>query len=123
MDRRKPSAEALALIFLREERGWTQKELAKAEGHNPRLISRYETGEQTLRRRELDGLAAVMGFSREAVDALLFTHSLVRPPKPEESAFPLELTPEELRRIDRTAIDESWLCEELQEPSSFRPIR
>src|SRR5262245_23974239 len=100
MARKQLSAEALALIYLREERRWTQKELAQAKGlASHHVISRYETGESPLSRRELDAMAALMGFSREEVDALLFVYSLVSPLKPEESAFPLELTPEELRRI------------------------
>jgi tetratricopeptide (TPR) repeat protein len=109
MARRKLSAEALALIYLREERRWTQKDLARAKGHaGYRLVSRYETGVIRPSRAELDHMASRMGFSREAVDALLFTHSLVSPPRPEESAFPLEITPEELRRLDRAVIAEAW---------------
>jgi transcriptional regulator with XRE-family HTH domain len=105
----KLSAEALALIYLLGERGWTQDELAKAKGLNSyRLISRYASGEKALSRRELDDLAGLMGFAREEVEALLFTHSLVSPPPPEDSAFPLTLTPEELRRIDRAAIADGW---------------
>ncbi|HEY3570288.1 MAG TPA: helix-turn-helix transcriptional regulator [Thermoanaerobaculia bacterium] len=105
----KLSAEALALIYLREERGWTQDELAKAKGLNSyRMISRYASGEKALSRRELDDLAALMGFAREEVEALLFTHSLVSPPPSEDCAFPLELTPEELRRIDRAVIADGW---------------
>ncbi|HET9211093.1 MAG TPA: helix-turn-helix transcriptional regulator [Thermoanaerobaculia bacterium] len=110
MAQRKLSAEALALIYLREERRWTQKELADAKGLSSyRVISRYENGNDPLRRKELGAMAALMGFSREAVDALLFVYSLVSPPEPEESAFPVELTPEELRRIDRAVIGEAWI--------------
>lgn len=109
MAQRKLSAEALALIYLREERRWSLKELAKAKGLGDyRKISRYETGEIPLSRRELDSMAELMGYPREAVDALLFIHSLVSPSSREESARPAALTPEELRRIDRAVITDGW---------------
>ena len=108
MAREKLSPEALALIYLRLERGWLQKELAAQKGLSDyRPISRYESGENTLKREELDALAALLGHSREAVDALLFTHSLVSP-SPQEAFSPLALTSGELRRIDRAAIAEGW---------------
>jgi transcriptional regulator with XRE-family HTH domain len=109
MAQKKLSAEALALIYLREARRWTQKELATAKGlTSPRLISRYETGAETLSRAELDGMAALMGFSREEVEALLLTSSLITPPGPEESGSLVELTREELRGIDRTVLADGW---------------
>ncbi|HEY3566467.1 MAG TPA: helix-turn-helix transcriptional regulator [Thermoanaerobaculia bacterium] len=110
MARKKLSAKALALIYLREERRWTQKELAAARGISSyRVISRYENGEDPLSRKELDTLAALLGFSREAVDALLFVHSLVSPPRAEESDVPMGLTPEELRGIDHAVLSEAWI--------------
>jgi transcriptional regulator with XRE-family HTH domain len=109
MARRKVSAEALALNYLRENRRLSLKELAEAKGlADYRRISRYETGEITLSNRELDSMAELMGYPREAVEALLFVHSLVNPPSPPESASPVELTPEELRRIDRAVIADGW---------------
>jgi len=108
MDKRKLSAEALALIYLREARRWSQTDLAKAKGHKShRVISRYENGEP-LSREELHDMAALMGFSRDAVEALLFVHSLVSPPSPPESASPVDLTPEELQRIDRAVLADGW---------------
>ena len=53
-------------------------------------------------------MAALMGFSREAVDALLFIHSLVVSPPPRASRFPIRLTPEGLARVDRTVIADAW---------------
>jgi transcriptional regulator with XRE-family HTH domain len=110
MERKKLSAEALALIYLREARRWTQQELARAKGHsgNHKLISRYENGALPLSRKELDAMAAQMGYSREAVDGLLFIYSLVSPPSPPESGSPVDPTPEELRRIDRAVIAAEW---------------
>lgn len=110
MARKKLSAEALALIYLREERRWTQKALAAAKGFvDYRPISRYESGVNLLSRRELDEMASLMGFSREAVDALVFVYTLVSPPQAPTSRLPIELTPEELGRIDRAVIADGWV--------------
>ncbi len=108
MTKRELSPEALALLYLREQRRWSQAELARARGHaGYRLISRYETGEKALSRSELDELASLLGFSREAVDALLFTYSLILPSSPEPPS-PVALRPQELARIDRTVIAGGW---------------
>jgi len=105
----KLSAEALALIYLREERGWTRTELAKAKGwRGNQMISRYQSGEKPLSREELDSMATLMGFSREQVDAAVFLHSLVSPPRPPASGSPVDLTPDELQRLDRAVIADSW---------------
>jgi transcriptional regulator with XRE-family HTH domain len=106
--RDKLSPEALALIYLRSERGWLQKELADRHGYTTyRQLSRYETGDQPLSREALDAFAASLGHSPEAVDALLFVHSLVAPDLPEPSS-PVALTAEELGRIDRAVIAAGW---------------
>jgi transcriptional regulator with XRE-family HTH domain len=106
--RDKLSPEALALIYLRSERGWLQKELADRHGYTTyRQLSRYETGDQPLSREALDAFAASLGHSQEAVDALLFVHSLVAPGSPEPSS-PVALTAEELGRIDRAVIAAGW---------------
>ncbi|MFL6232188.1 MAG: hypothetical protein ACJ76N_03565, partial [Thermoanaerobaculia bacterium] len=110
MERENLSAEALALIYLREERRWTQQELAIAKGYTGKhkLISLYENGKRPLSRTELYAMAALMGYGREAVDGLLFIYALVRPPSPPESGSAVDLTPEELRRIDRAVIAAEW---------------
>ena len=109
MAQTKRPAEALALNYLREARDWTQNRLATAKGHTShRPISRYENGKDLLSRAELHDMAALMGFSRDAVDALLLTYLLVIPPDPDESGSLVELTPEELRRIDRTVLADGW---------------
>ena len=108
MVRKNLSAEAMALIYLREERRWSQKALAAARGLSDyRPISRYETGENQLSRKELDDLAGLLGHPREAVDALLFTYSLIAA-SPPEPVSPVDLTPAELRRIDRAVIADGW---------------
>jgi len=112
MPREKLSPEALTLIYLRSERGWLQRELAARLGlADHRQISRYESGEKPLSRETLDTIAACLGHSREAVDALLFVYSVISP-DPHEAASPVALTPEERRRIDRAALTAAWTAAE-----------
>jgi len=109
MAQRTLSAEALALLYLREAHGWTQTELAKAKGHSShRVISRYENGAKPLSRAELHDMAALMGFSPDAVEALLFIYSLASPPSPPEDGSPVDLTPEEIQRIDHAVLLDGW---------------
>jgi transcriptional regulator with XRE-family HTH domain len=108
MPRDKLSPEALALIYLRSECGWPQKELAARCGYaTHQQLSRYETGRYPLSREVLNAIVDCLGHSPEAVDVLLFTHSLVASPSPEPPS-PVALTAEELRRIDRAAITAGW---------------
>ena len=104
----KLSPEALVLIYLRSERGWPQKELADRHGLTTyRQLSRYETGDRPLSRETLYALAATLGYAPEAVDALLFIHSLVAPAE-REVPSPVAPTAEERRRIHRTAVAAGW---------------
>jgi tetratricopeptide (TPR) repeat protein len=108
MAQRKLSAEALTLIYLREESRWSQARLATARGLTSyRPISRYETGENQLSQQELYLLTGLLGHPREAVDALLFTYSLILT-SPLKPASPVDPTPAELRRIDRAVIADGW---------------
>jgi transcriptional regulator with XRE-family HTH domain len=103
------SPEALALLYLRSARGWSKKRLAAELGiADDRLISRYERGEKPLTRENLERMAACLGYSREAVEALLSVHSFLSPSPPEEDASPVALTGEELEAIDRTALTSGW---------------
>jgi len=105
MAKEKRSAEALTLIYLRTERGWTQKELADALGFaDEKQISRYERDERQWSRELLDTLVAPLGYSSEAVDALLFVYSLVASPPVEEPASFVPLTAAERSRIDRATL-------------------
>ncbi|HKI04877.1 MAG TPA: helix-turn-helix transcriptional regulator [Thermoanaerobaculia bacterium] len=107
MPREKLSPEVLALIHLRSAAGLSAKDLASRLGLDPRPLYRYEGGEKRLRREDLDALAAGLGYPAEAVDALLFVQDLIAP-GPREAASPVALTPAELRRIDRAAINAGW---------------
>jgi tetratricopeptide (TPR) repeat protein len=105
MAKEKRSAEALTLLYLRNERGWTQKELADALGFaDEKQISRYETDCRHWSRELLDLLVAPLGFSPEAVDALLFVHRLVAQPFPEETASLVPLTEAERSTIVRATL-------------------
>ncbi len=102
--RERLSPEALALGYLRSERGWRQKDLAARLGLSDyRQISRYESGERPLSREMLDSIAAVLDYPREAVDALIAHHAWISGEAQEDDS-PLALTPRESRRIDRAAL-------------------
>ncbi|MEO6192493.1 MAG: helix-turn-helix transcriptional regulator, partial [Thermoanaerobaculia bacterium] len=104
-ERKKPSVEGLALLYLRSMRRWSQKELATRLGWaDPKQISRYETGDNPLRREQLDVCVAAMGYPPEAVDALLFFGGLIRAEPPEEPSSPVTLTPGERGSIDRAVL-------------------
>src|SRR5215203_3642025 len=109
MPGRKLSPEALALLYLRAERRWSKRQLASALGFSDeKQLSRYESGDKPLRRENLDSMAAGLGHSSEAVDALLFVHSLISPDEPPASLSPVALTARERQRIARTAITAGW---------------
>src|SRR5215210_7664618 len=94
MPRQELSPEALALIYLRSQRGWSKKELASLLGlPDARQLYRYERGEAALRREDLESFAARLGYSPEAVDSLLFVHSLISY-EPREVAVTDPPTPE-----------------------------
>ncbi|HEX2643336.1 MAG TPA: helix-turn-helix transcriptional regulator, partial [Thermoanaerobaculia bacterium] len=116
MRERKLPATALALRYLRAESGWTKEKLAAAVGiSDARLILRYERGDKPLSREYLDHLVAPLGRPPEAVDALLFVHSLVAPESREEPASPVALSPEERTTIVRAAVTAGWTtAEEVQ---------
>lgn len=112
MPKEKLSPEALVLIYLRSERGWRQKDLAARLGLSDyRQISRYESGERPLSRETLDAIAAVLGYPREAVDALVSLHPLISE-GPRRDAWSRLLTPEERRKIARAALTTGWTAAE-----------
>jgi transcriptional regulator with XRE-family HTH domain len=100
----------LTLLYLRSKRRWSQKELAARLGlADPKQISRYETGENPLRREQLDICVAPLGYPPEAVDALLFIGGLIVSEAAEEPASPVALTPEDRRGVDRAALAAAWM--------------
>jgi transcriptional regulator with XRE-family HTH domain len=116
MRERKLPATALALRYLRAESGWTKEKLASAVGiSDARLILRYERGDKPLSREYLDHLVAPLGRPPEAVDALLFVHTLIAPESQEGPVSPVALSPEERTTIVRAAVTAGWTtAEEVQ---------
>src|ERR1700709_2057434 len=111
MAKEKRSPEGLALLYLRDARGWTQKDLAAAlRLTDSKRLCRYENGDLPLTRETLDSLVAPMGFSSEAVDVLLFAYQLIfpLPEEAEDQGSPVRLPPGERGRIARTAMTGGW---------------
>ena len=54
----------------RQEKGWTQEQLAVRAGTNQAVIQKIENG-KSLRPRKIDQIAAVLDVSVEAVESLL----------------------------------------------------
>jgi len=103
--RKPPSPEALALLYMRSERGWTQSRLTARLGWTDRSqVSHYERSKKPLHREHLLAIAEVLGYSPEAVDALLRLNRWLQPSPPVEPASPVALTPGERRSVDRTAL-------------------
>jgi tetratricopeptide (TPR) repeat protein len=106
------SALGLAVMWLRNARGWTRGELARAAGlKDESLVGRYERGEK-LTREMADFLAGCLGYPPEALDVLLFAHRLILHGAWEEAASPVALTLEELCKLDRAALDAGWATAE-----------
>ena len=109
MPRKRRPPKALALLTLRLESGWTKEELASAlKLSGIRQITRIEAGEEEPTREHLDFLTAPLEHPPEAVDALLFSFGLMRPPADEEPASPVALTPREHTRIHRAVLTAGW---------------
>jgi transcriptional regulator with XRE-family HTH domain len=95
---------SLALICLREARGWTQQELGTAAGLGKNSIYEYERGQRRkLRHAQLEEFAALMGFGPKDVTlALLFVANVGL----EETALvlsPVDPSPQELHDLRQMA--------------------
>jgi transcriptional regulator with XRE-family HTH domain/tetratricopeptide (TPR) repeat protein len=62
MPTRKATETGVFVAFLRSLRAWSQEELAKAAGVDPRLISRYELGKKVPRESTLKRLTKAVGL-------------------------------------------------------------
>jgi transcriptional regulator with XRE-family HTH domain len=99
----RPGPHSPALAFLRTAAGWSQKQLARFLGLGNEDISKYERGDKALTRETLDFLAEPFA-PPEAVDVLLWAHSLILPEAQEEVPSPVALTPEEIRSNHRAVL-------------------
>lgn len=98
----KARLESFVLATLRERRGWTQVQLAEAAELSEGTIKAYENGYRRLSRERLHPLAAIMGFSSDAVDCILFGLAGV-PPLFEEAHLVAGLDDEEALRVRSAA--------------------
>jgi transcriptional regulator with XRE-family HTH domain len=98
-----PPPLSLALTFLREAAGWSQKEVAAASGMSAALLSHYEQGRKRLGRELLERIAQRMGFAAEAVDLALFAAGGLRGTVEEMPGSPAYPSPAERQVAERAA--------------------
>lgn len=103
MPEKPPTAQGLALTYLRSAAGWTQTQLADTLGIKKEAISQYERGAKPLTRENLDSLVASLA-APEAVDILLFAYDLIFPEHQPEAPSPFPLSSEERQAISRAAM-------------------
>ncbi len=115
MPRPVPPPLSLALSTLRKSRGWTGAELAAAGNVSAKTISLYETGQRTLRREQLEKLAATMGFGRDEVDRLLLKLDWTAGTAVGTPVSPLDPPPDDLRQIRERASQYGVMAAELME--------
>src|SRR4051812_29453391 len=103
------------LRFLRQDRGWSETDLATAAGFSsPSLISDYERGTKELSRERLEELLALMGVPVEAIDAALYTLPIAS--QQASPILPGDPSPAEQRSIHRAATQASvWAFNATQE--------
>jgi transcriptional regulator with XRE-family HTH domain len=111
--RKTPSSHALALLYLRSRRDWSQKELADRLGWaDEKQVSRFERGARPLTRKTLDTAAEALGYPPEAVELLLAVNALIgladREEEEEEPPLPEPLSSELRRLIDRSSLTAAW---------------
>jgi tetratricopeptide (TPR) repeat protein len=100
MPRNTPPLLGLALTCIREALGWSQKELAAANGISPSTLSEYASGVLELTLERLEELVAPMRAGADRVEDGIAAASLVHPVPP-PPATPVDPTPEEHRVIAR----------------------
>ena len=108
MTKQPPSPLALALTYFRTSAGLSMNELARVLGLSSSLISVYERGKKPLSRERLESVVASLGYPPDAVDVFLFAHGLIHPEPLEQAPFPVDLSPEECRTVDRAAMAAGW---------------
>jgi tetratricopeptide (TPR) repeat protein len=100
MPRNAPPLPGLALTCVREALGWSQKELAEANGISPSTLSEYASGALELTPERLEELIAPMKAGADRAADGMAAASLVHPVTP-APATPVDPTPEEHRVIAR----------------------
>lgn len=96
-----PGVLSVTLTALRRRRGLTEKDLAEQAGISDSMITYYET-EKEPSREKLYELAALLGYSVEDVESIIFGLSRAGRPLP-ESRLPVDPTPAGIWRIREIA--------------------
>lgn len=91
------------LTALRRYRGWSEEELATADGISVKMLSLYESGKRIPSREKLDQLAGRMEHSPAHVSFLLYGMALAEVPE-EGPRSPVDPLPAERLRIRETAV-------------------
>jgi tetratricopeptide (TPR) repeat protein len=92
------------LTALRVHAGWTQGQLARANGISASLLSVFETGGKHLSRERLEELVAPLGEGPDAIEeTLLYLGTLRAEAAPEPPGSPFELSLSERRQLRRAA--------------------
>src|SRR5579872_6366515 len=66
-----PEALRMAILLVRLQRGWTQKEVAEAVGMTPSTTSGYEHGRRPVPRTTAERIVGAMGVSSGTLELLL----------------------------------------------------
>jgi transcriptional regulator with XRE-family HTH domain len=77
---------AIALLWLRERKGWARRHLAEVSGISKNQISDYEHNNRNLNRDRLEQLTAIMGYGSGDIEMVLLAASRVSAPRPEGAA-------------------------------------
>jgi len=89
-----PEALRLAILLVRLQRGWTQKEVADVVGMAPSTISGYEHGHRPVSRRTAERIAGAMGVISDSLEILLpsmrLLHRMKIGKQPADSPLTLE---------------------------------
>src|SRR6266545_81253 len=116
-----PGVRSVTLTALRRRRGWTEKDLAEKAHISESMVTWYET-EKEPSYEKLVELAAVMGYTAEDVDGLIFALSRTDRSLPEPGS-PVDPTPSAVRRIREIAGRAGRALTELLEARLFQVAR
>ena len=103
MPKTAPPPLSLALTFLREAAGWSQREVAAVVGVSAALLSHYEQGRKRVGREVVERIAGAMGFGVEAVELALFAAEGLRGSVEEMPGSPAYPSPAERQVAERAA--------------------
>jgi tetratricopeptide (TPR) repeat protein len=112
---------SVVLTALRRRKGWTEEDLAAADGISSDMVSLYETKREPSR-ETLDRLAGRMGTKPELVAFLLFSLETADPPAAGPRS-PVDPSPTERQRIREVAVQTCLANIALTESHSIKIVR